>query len=124
MATFTPNSEWLRAMDTAIEQVQKRSTDLEEFAQEYKAELKAAVDKLTNIQLGDVPQPAFVPAPIEPAPESGLAAPPVFPTSRVQLPGAQRCPASRQKAWHLCRLPGADSGAFAQQLQVGRACAG
>ena len=83
---------WLRALDTAIEQVQKRSTDLEDFAETYKAELKAAVDKLTNIKLGDVPQPAFVPVPIEPAPESGLAAPPVFPTSRVQLPGAPQRP--------------------------------
>ena len=92
MATFTPNPNWLRAMDTAIEQVEKRSTDLEEFAQEYKAELKAAVDKLTNIQLGDVPQPAFVPAPIEPAPESGLSAPPVFPTSSLHLPDAPQRP--------------------------------
>lgn len=92
MATYTPNPSWLRAMDTAIEQVEKRSTDLEGFAQEYKAELKAAVDKLTNIQLGDVPPPAFVPVPIEPAPESGLATPPVFPTSRVQLPGAPQRP--------------------------------
>lgn len=89
---MSTGNEWLRAMDTAIEQVQKRSTDLEEFAQEYKAELKAAVDQLTNIRLVDVPQPAFVPAPIEPAPESELATPPVFPASRVQLPGAPERP--------------------------------
>lgn len=89
---MSTGNEWLRAMDTAIEQVQKRSTDLEEFSQEYKAELKAAVDQLTNIRLVDVPQPAFVPAPIEPAPESGLNAPPVFPSSSLHLPDAPERP--------------------------------
>ena len=92
MATYTPNPSWLRAMDTAIEQVEKRSTDLEKFSKDYKAELKAAVDAMADITLGDVPQPAFIPVPIEPAPEANLSAPPVFPTSNLQLPSAPERP--------------------------------
>ena len=120
MATYTPNPSWLRAMDTAIEQVEKRSTDLEKFSKDYKAELKAAVDAMADITLGDVPQPAFIPVPIEPAPEANLSAPPVFPTSNLQLPSAPERPQFMDVDSALGDLPpwSAQAGYTTRQTQA------